>query len=721
MSITTSSVDRRRAGLRGSVALIALAVLASASHAQPRDLPVWSGAETDVDTASAPMTSSEPDLSGLRYFVQTNDSERYAREVARLRALHPDWRPPADPSTIPAASDAWLDRVWSLVAEGKHDQAAREIALREEAEPGWTPSRDLAGEVRKLGVRKAIAAAAQFGDDGRVVALAAALPGALGCSDPQATWTVAEALGRIGREARAAAVYGALVRHCSNAEMREATLRKALDVLPAAAFDALATEVAADGAAGMPVIGDIRIDAARRVLANSAIAPEEVQEKHRAAVRDAFADTGAASDATLLGWDAHARGATREAFTWFNRARAISPSESSGIGFVLTALELGYFVDAEDVGHRWHDASANARAAYMAAVVRILSQKPRFIIDAERIARISTAVETAQDPEAASQLGWYAYNFGQFDRAEAWFRASLDWAPNSEPASYGLALALARQGKLAEAAEIQAAWEGRSDRILMLRDPKVGDEDMVRLADTRSSALRTDHPDVVARPPIVEAYARLVGMNTMPAASTDTGAGAAAPAAQAGGKSRSAVHTVASAPASGAACGGSGNLANLAPGDALARGWCMMEKDRAVAAARAFERARASSDAQTRRDASYGLSLAKSRSGLTSQAALAANGEEAGSERAQDLSRIILASRATSAFEQKRYRAALAALAQHDRIAPRQVDLMIIEGWSYYHLGRQRDARRVFEAAARAGSTDAVDAIDTLDKVRAGR
>ena len=702
------------------IAGVALALSVGVLPALPaagQDMPVWSGEEAAGEIAPGASTAA-PDLSGLRYFAQTGDERRYAREKARLEALYPNWRAPSDPETIPPAGDAWLEFIWDRVERRDHVGAQHEMALRRQADPDWMPSAQLSEAVVKVTARSAIIEAERLGRHDEVVGLAAAAPSVMGCEDLEVTWIVAEALARTGKADRAQTLYAIMIEDCAGSAIREATMRKALAALPPGNFETLVDEIEEDLAPGL--LGQMRLDVARRVLADVAIAPEAVTQAHRDRVRDAFTAQGHAADATLLGWEAFSRDEAREAFTWFNHARAVSPSESAGIGFVLTALELGYFVDAEDVGYRWREASANAQATYMAAVTRILSEKPRFIIDADRIARMSAAVEVAEDAQAAQQLGWYAYVFGQFERAETWFRKSLDWKPDRESPSYGLALSLARQKKLAQASEIQDAWEGRSRRIMLLRDPEQPAE-FVRLGDTYSASLRLDHPQVAPRPRIVEAYARMTGMNV---AATEPDTGATSPAQTSAtprksnaqtGSAETARITQASAQTTGC---GSGPVSRLSPAQALQQGWCLMEKDRPVAAARAFERAQAARDAQAQRDAAYGLSLAKSRSGLTSQAALAASGEEAGSRRAQDLSRIILASRVTAAFEQKRYRAALSALAQHDRIAPRQTDLMVIEGWSYYHLGQSRQARHVFEAAARAGSSDAAKALETLTRQR---
>ena len=56
----------------------------------------------------------------------------------------------------------------------------------------------------------------------------------------------------------------------------------------------------------------------------------------------------------------------------------------------------------------------------------------------------------------------------------------------------------------------------------------------------------------------------------------------------------------------------------------------------------------------------------------------------------------------------RRSRAGLDARA---RIAPEQTDLMILRGWSYYHLLRYEEAVRLFEAVAASGHDEALAAL----------
>ena len=141
----------------------------------------------------------------------------------------------------------------------------------------------------------------------------------------------------------------------------------------------------------------------------------------------------------------------------------------------------------------------------------------------------------------------------------------------------------------------------------------------------------------------------------------------------------------------------------MAPQTALARGWCLMEINRPLEAAKAFEAAQASPAGDIRADASYGKSLAYLRAGLTDKASVAAADSSQTNGRAVELQTAILSDRAVNAFKLGRYREALIALDQRAQMAPEQSDLMSLRAYAHLNLGRTADARRIFQALADIG------------------
>ena len=149
---------------------------------------------------------------------------------------------------------------------------------------------------------------------------------------------------------------------------------------------------------------------------------------------------------------------------------------------------------------------------------------------------------------------------------------------------------------------------------------------------------------------------------------------------------------------------------------ALTRGWCLMEVNRPLEAVAAFDQAMATGGSRTREEAAYGKSLAYLRKNLTSEAAIAAAQAPQTRERRVELGAAILSQRALAAYRDGRYSETLLALSERSRLVPEQNDLLLIRGWSYYKLGRYRDAERIFRAVQQTGYSD--DASAGLNAIR---
>ncbi|WP_058636220.1 hypothetical protein [Aureimonas ureilytica] len=172
-----------------------------------------------------------------------------------------------------------------------------------------------------------------------------------------------------------------------------------------------------------------------------------------------------------------------------------------------------------------------------------------------------------------------------------------------------------------------------------------------------------------------------------------------------------------SAPARG--CGGAEiDPSTLSPDAAMARGWCLLDLNRPLEAAGAFESAARRGEGRTRQDASYGESLAYLRLGVGDRAAIAATRSPQPAARRIELDTAILSARATSAFEAKRPVETLQALDERARIAPERLDLMVLRGYAYLELRRWADARQVFSAVARTGNREGVRGLAALDQAQ---
>ena len=120
----------------------------------------------------------------------------------------------------------------------------------------------------------------------------------------------------------------------------------------------------------------------------------------------------------------------------------------------------------------------------------------------------------------------------------------------------------------------------------------------------------------------------------------------------------------------------------------------------------AFDEAVRRGTGQTREEAAYGKSLAYLRKDLTAEAAVAAAAAPQTAERRRELTASILSQRALAAYREGRWTEVILALGERNRVVPEQTDLMMLRGWSYFKLGRYKDAERIFRAVYRTGSSD---------------
>lgn len=148
------------------------------------------------------------------------------------------------------------------------------------------------------------------------------------------------------------------------------------------------------------------------------------------------------------------------------------------------------------------------------------------------------------------------------------------------------------------------------------------------------------------------------------------------------------------------------------------RGWCLMDMNRPMEAADAFEIALKSPSRNVREDAAYGQSLAYLRLGLTKSAAVAATKSPQRPERSSELQVAILANRALSAFDSQRYREAIVYLDQRAMLQPEPTDLMVLRGYAMLKLGMMGDARRLFEAVAATGNRDGLKGLADINELQ---
>ncbi|UYZ10390.1 cellulose synthase [Agrobacterium salinitolerans] len=649
--------------------------------------------------ASADMP--EVDLSALRYFAARGDKQRLQAEIARLRALYPNWTPPADPLAIPENGDPQLDAMWQLYTDGRYAEVRKAIADRQQAEPGWQPPENLMGMLSLAEARQRLVNASDLKQYATVVDTAANNPGLLTCGEVDVLWRVADAFANTDRMGRARDAYLYILNNCTVASDRIATVQKASALLPAEMMDELLAREK-PGADGQLEFEPVKNDLARQFVAKAGekegvtVPSTYVMRLQRLAETDKLA-----SDALLLGWYNIRQKNMAEAEKWFRKAREEEDSASASQGLALALIDRNEPREAEDVMYKWRNTSDDALATYLAATANLLALEPPVVLPPDVLQRIAAETVARKDAATAQQFGWYSLAFRQTPLALQWFSTALGWKPDDEPSAYGMAVSYHDLRNLAGLRGIQQQWGGRSQRIADVGTARMVDQSgQAVAAQVTAPPLQANAPQgetaAVYNPPVVQ----------QPEPSRK--------------QARRAVQvqretSAASRPRS---CVAYPDPQRLPPQQALDLGWCLMETNRPAEALKAFESAIESGQSNVKSDAAYGQSLAYLRMGLTDRAAVSATKSRMDRPRATELQVAILADRAVSAFGSKRYVETLLLLDQRARLADERTDLMVLRGYSYLAMRRYGEAAQIFESLTAIGNKDGIRG---LAAVRAAR
>jgi len=694
-SSTAEAADRPIRRVAQPVRVIVAQEMAPATPDEPVDL-------TEPRPAPAPAvgagTASGPhvDESALRYFARQGDQRRLNAEIARLKALYPDWVPPADPTAPEIFVDSELDELWQLFSEGDYAEVRSRIADRRTREPDWVPPAALTDLLDQADARIRLTNASNAKQWKTVIDTAAANPSLLTCDYVDVLWRVAEAFARTERPGRAKDAYLYILTNCDDPAERLATVQKAADILPE---DDLPDLLALDRGGEFEAVQDIIL---RRRVGVAAENPEIISSPEDLGRIEALAaDSDSADDALLLGWYYYRHDEPGKALEWFGKARERDPaSAKANEGYTLSLIDLKRYADAETASFDWNEKSEDNLAAYLIAAVGLLSIDPPLRISEPVLERMAEVIVRVKSLQGGEQLGWYAYNLGQVRTALRWFETVRRWDPEYEPAAYGLAVAYWALKDKARVNAIIREWGSRSERIANIGQPG-------------RAELRGSRPiiDVVVDPPgpastrVPTDYAYA---ETDIAPRSPAYVDAAPVAVGTGGGTSS------------GSCTGTTPTRALSPESALRRGWCLMDLNRPAEAAIAFDIALQSTSAKTREDAAYGATLANLRSGVTDRASVSAAAAPMSKKRQGEVTLSILSQQAVAAYADGRYVEAILALEERARLAPEQMDLMMLRGWSYFKLGRLADARRIFEAVARTGVPDGDKGLAAVAAAQAG-
>jgi tetratricopeptide (TPR) repeat protein len=646
------------------------------------------------------------DESALRYFAAQGDTRRVEAETARLRALYPNWTPPTDLTGPVQTTDEQLDRMWQLYAEGRLGEARAAIAARQAAEPEWQIPQDLQTALDESEARRRIVNASEAGQWRTVIAVATETPTLLTCANVDTMWRVGEAFVRTEQPDRGRDAYEYVVRNCTNTGERLATLQKALELLPEdRILDLLKLERAGEFA-------PIRDELARRRVARASADPKLIASAEDLTVVGRLATASTAPDNALqLAWYYYSHADSAKALPWFQMALTKNGGPKAAEGQVLSLHALKRFLEAEAFGYEWRERTPDNMRAYLEAVAALFSMDPPLRVDPAVVARTIPAILKEQSTAAAQGIGWYARNTCQDRASEEWFTTALSWTPDDEPSAYGLAVARQRLRDLPGVRQVMHAWRTRSERIanvLNYREPTRNrcDEDrsVRRRSDTFGAAAPAGDPQTTGS--IAATVEMLDAVRVDFAALRVTGVEGSVAIEDSrpeDGRRPARTERPAAIRVADGRCTTSRSVAALPAASALTLAWCLMEADRPLQAAPAFERVLEVGDAGQRQEAAYGKTLAYLRKGLTADAAVAATDAPQSRQRNAEVGAVILEQRALAAFRDERYVETILALEERTRLAPEQNDLLLLRGYSHLRLGQYDDAERVFRAVQRAG------------------
>ncbi|HST94228.1 MAG TPA: tetratricopeptide repeat protein, partial [Microvirga sp.] len=472
----------------------------------------------------------------------------------------------------------------------------------------------------------------------------------------------------------------------ANPAERLATLQKALTLLPEQQVtDLLQFERRTGGSPDD--FSSIRDELARRRVERASLDSKmTASAEDLAAVERLIRNTNEAGPVLTLGWYNYHHGNPARALELFKTALDRNGGAKAAEGYAMSLRALERLTEAEAFAYEWRERAPENMKIYLDIATALLSQDPAPRLDARVVGRIVPVVMAQRFPDGAQALGWYSYNTQQIRTARDWFRTALGWKPEDEPSAYGLALSTQRLNERAAFNAVVAQWRGRSERIADLAD------------GTNSGAGRRSAPvqpraevDAAPRPAMTRQITVERVEVEQPLVRTEEGVR---------------VRQTQARSTLGRSCAMTRNPTGLSGDAALTRGWCLMEINRPLEAVAAFDQAIATGSGRTREEAAYGKSLAYLRKNLTSEAAIAAAEAPQTRSRQVELGASILTQRALAAYRDKRYVETLLALGERARLVPEQNDLLLIRGWSYFNLGRYKDAEQVFRAVQRTGYSE---------------
>lgn len=670
--------------------------------------------------------------------------------AARPAPRAPGEAPQSVPLTAPQAPD--LEPDWALFSEGRMAEIHASFATRRAADPGWTPTPGLERALEEADARTRVSNAVSIGQVKFAARLLDAHPDLVTCDHVWFGWAAALTLAGLNDERGAVDLLERVDQTCTMSEddLRAGLTRVAYQAKPASAeyiFNSLT------GRLDPGFERELRLIIARGHIARWSAAQDAAFEARRAAATDPLEEilrkfpeipAGqevlqaaalienqegwiAQSDQELLAWFFYNNGAPEKAVHHFSAgAEALDPPKRREFarGETLARIQARDFLAAEAV---LPALAAIDRAgyideeAYPLALTNLIAHTRRdedsplfadiWSLPPEVRARAEEAAHALEDADLFQQIGWLEHRSANCGAALPWFRKALARDETKEEAAWGMALCLMGEGQHADLELLRAAWAAQSARIAglvgaggvlwTLPAPRPQElENAAYSAPLRGAALAALLPEIEALAEAQPRRAAATARPSRPAAQAARPAPAAAPAR---------------APAAASGCRPSADPAGMSPERALSHGWCMMELSRPFEAIAAFDVAARSSRAATRQDAAYGRSLALMRKGLTAEASAAIRSGPNAPTRFQEIDSAAVMADAISAYNRGANREAVALFERRAALGPMPLDVVVLQGWALFKIGRRYDARQIWRMASQAGSADAVQALRDTD------
>jgi tetratricopeptide (TPR) repeat protein len=635
-----------------------LVMLADGARAEsllpPQALPAPLSATIHEDAATTGPDAVE--LAALYYYARLDQKDRVEREIQRISLKFPSFTVPED--LFRPTDETTVDEtsLWRLYEQDDYPGIEREITRLAAANPGWEPSIDFRDKVARRKLRHDMTEATAAKDWAAVIAAGKDLDPTQE-RDVDLLWLLIDAYKGSAMGTTAAPIYRGILFRKDESRFSDdvilTTLQKAVDDFPAAELRQVMRILSdsTDLAARMQVL---TLDLMRREIADYAAGLTDAGEPAPITlltVRRAAEASGDAKDQRLLGWYYLKIKQYQEAETWFGRSLSAAPSAEALKGLVLGLLAEGRAEEAFRQTAAHLDVAATEWDGFLGGLSYPFQAKGAAPVEPPVAKAYAEAIQSAQSPEHAEILGWYAYNSRQFDVAAAWFGKSFDWKP-TETSLKGRALTLIQQKDKKALEALRSQHEAAYPQVF---------------ADLKSAVQPTGAKGQAIAGPSSQAQPRYL---------------ASFRAKRFGDCMADLLRLESSKGA-------------LTGQEQLIRGWCSLGLERLSEARRAFEAALSMGPGKSD-DAAYGLGLTLLRAKLTVDAEQVLSRYTLTPDRERELKAEILWQRARSAFDSKRYADVLAALNLRLQIAPEAVGMSQMRAWAHYHLGNLGQSRAIF-------------------------